>query len=102
MFDIRTELYVVKIALAYILRKLLSATIPSHLQILMFPMQILRKLAYILRIGIAAHEAYASNFATILLHKLVENHRRKRLTNVLPQILAVTARTAARTSGDVD
>ena len=102
MFDVRTKLYVVEIALAYVLRELLSATIPSHFQILMLSMQILSKLAYVLRIGIAAHEADASYLATILLHKLVENHRRKRLSDILPQILAVTARTTARTSGDVD
>ena len=68
----------------------------------MLTMQILSKLAYIFRVGIAAHEADASYLATILLHKLVENHRRKRLTDILPQILTVTPGTAARTPGDVD
>ena len=99
---VRTKLDVVEVALAYRLRKLLSTAVPRHLNVLVLTVQILCKLANVLRVGIAAHKANAGYLAAILLHKLVEHHWGEWLTYVFPQIVAVATRTTAWAACDVD
>ena len=49
----------------------------------------------IFRLGVASHEANAGDVVEVFAYELVESAGGERLVNVVPEILAVAARTVA-------
>lgn len=97
MLDIWSELYIIKVCLAHCGRYTTATAIPRHLQPRMLTVQIAGKCVHIRRFCVSTHKTDTGYIASILLYKPLQNHWRQRLTDILPQVLAVTTRTPART-----
>ena len=101
MGDIRANLYVVEAAFVYRSRYQRAATVPPHPKTFVRSADMACKPSYKSRVGIAAHEANASNAFAMLAYKHVERRRREGLAHVSPKILAVASRATARAVGYV-
>ena len=102
MLNVRTDLYIVEIALVNQTGDDGLATIPSHLILRMVAMHVLGKNIDVLRFCIPAHETNTGNTIPVIPDKSVKYHGRERLTNISPQILGMTSRTTAGTIGDIN
>ena len=102
MLNVRTDLYIVEIALVNQTGDDGLATIPSHLILRMMAMHVLGKNIDVLRFCIPAHETNTGNTIPVIPDKSVKYHGRERLTYIAPQILGMTSRTATGTIGDIN
>ena len=102
MADVRSDLDVVEICLAYRRGNAQTTAIPSHMILWMVLVDVLRQQVHSYRVTIATHESNAGDVMTILPHKRIDGIGVQLQTYVLPQIVAVAAGAATRTPRDVD
>ena len=79
-----------------------SAAIPCYAVLGVGLMDIYCEFVDGLGLCVTAHEGYAGDVGAVLLDKAVDGGSVKRRAAVLPQVLAVASRTAARAVGDID
>ena len=102
MLDERTDLDIIEIGLTNRGRDADAPTIPCDLEHRMRLMNILRQLVDTFRIGVTSHEGDTSDVATDLFDKAIKGIGIQGEPDVLPEILAVAARTASGAIRDVD
>ena len=95
VLEIRTNLDVVEVILVHLGRKAHSATIPRHLQVWVFLMDVLCQSVDSTRFGITTHEGDAGDVLAVLLDEVIDGISGERHANVLPQIRTVATRTMA-------
>ena len=93
----RSQLHIIKVYLVHLRRQLASSAIPCNLQHRVFTAKESSKGVDIIRFCITTHKAHTSDIITITPDHIVKFHCRKWCTNILPQVLAMTSRTSART-----
>lgn len=79
-----------------------ASAVPRHFEGGMMLVDVLRQTVDGTRVGIATHEGYAGDVFTVFLNEGVDGGGVERQSDVLPQVVAMTARTVARTVGQVD
>lgn len=79
-----------------------TAAVPSHMELRMLFVYILRQEVHPHRVGIASHQRDAGDVLAVLRHKIVDCIGVQRHTDVLPQVAAVAAGTTAGAVGYVD
>lgn len=79
-----------------------ASAVPRHFEGGMMLVDVLRQTVDGTRVGVATHEGYAGDVFTVFLNEGVDGGGVERQSDVLPQVVAMTARTVARTVGQVD
>ena len=102
MTDKRTDFDIVKVGLFDDRRHTQSATIPSHLELWIGLVDILRQQIDTLWVGIAAHKRDTGDIIAEALYEIIERFGIQRKANVFPEILAMAAWAAAWTATDID
>ena len=102
MANVGPHLDVVEVGLADGAGNAQSATVPRHLKLRVFLVNVLCQHVDALGVAVATHKGEAGDVLSVFIHKGVDGICIQRKTDVLPQILAVTTRTATRAVGDVD
>ena len=79
-----------------------TAAVPRHMKLRVLLVQILRQDIDSFWVAVAAHEGEAGDVVAEALHEIVERFGVEWKSYVLPEIMAVTARTPTGASADVD
>ena len=101
MLDIWAYLDIIEISFVDNRGNTNASAVPSHMELRMVLVDILRQLVDTLGVGITTHKGYTGNVGTILRNEIIDGIGVKRQTDVFPKIMAVTPRTVTRAIRDV-
>ena len=102
VLEVRTDLDVVEVVLVHFQRHAHLATVPRHFQFGVLLVDVLCQTVDATRFGITTHEGDAGDVLAVLLDEVIDGIGGERKTDVLPQILRVTAWAVTGTSRYVD
>ena len=102
VFEVWPYLDVVEVRLVDCRGDANPTAVPRHLILRMLLVDVLRQHIHALGITVAPHEGDAGDVAPVLIDKGIDGIGVQGQADVLPEIVAVTARTVTRATGDVD
>ena len=78
------------------------SAVPRHLVLRVLLVDVLRQHVHPLGVAVAPHEGDTGDVSSVLIDKGIDGIGVQRQADVLPEIMAVTARTVTRATGDID